>query len=220
MIIGQNSHVPKPRVLVVDSDLDTVESTVLLFQSGGYETRTASDGVEAVERVATYRPDIVLLDLAIPRLDGYAVARTIRERPPPQQPILIATTSYADKASKLKSAETGFDLHLSKPVDLAVFEELPLLLQQSGRLRAKFSELKAVHSDAILQFIRLEVEMASIFLDVAANTTNPETKHRCLAKMQCACDRVARWITQGGFGDGVFGQAVADLQRRYGLLSR
>ena len=99
MVIIGNHEPPKTQVLVVDDNPDTVESTALLFQSERYETRTASNGVEAVERTMIYCPDIVLLDIANPRLDGYAVARTIRKRPLSPQPVLFAVTGYADKTS-------------------------------------------------------------------------------------------------------------------------
>jgi len=97
MVIIGSHEPPKTRVLVVDDNPDTVESTAMLFQSARYETRTASNGVEAVERTMIYRPDIVLLDIALPRQDGYAVARTIRKQPLSPQPVLIAVTGYADK---------------------------------------------------------------------------------------------------------------------------
>src|SRR4051812_20048926 len=103
MIIG-NHEPPKTRVLIVDDDPDTVASAELLFQWEGYETRTASNGIEAVARTILYCPDIVLLDIAIPPPDGYTVARTIRERPLSPQPVLIAVTGYADKTTKLKCA--------------------------------------------------------------------------------------------------------------------
>ena len=88
------------RVLVVDDYPDTVESTALLLKLGGHEIETAKDGVQAIERAASFRPDLVLLDLGLPALDGLAVARRIQDLALPPKPYLVAVSGYAKPQDK------------------------------------------------------------------------------------------------------------------------
>ena len=209
----------KARILVVDDDRDTVDTTAMLLEMDGYDARTAADGVEAIERISIYCPDIVLLDLAIPRLNGYAVARTVRERPLPQQPVLVAVSGYADKATRIKCAEADFDLHLSKPIDFSVFGKLSLLLRERGQLRERLVELKAVQSAALWEFMRLEIEMANTFLEVAATTSDPETRQRCLGRAQVAAGLVERWLRQVLSEEhGQLHRSLAEFRDRYERL--
>ena len=194
-MIVQNDP-PKARILVVDDDRDAADTTAILLEMDGYEARTAADGVEAVERISSYCPDIVLLDLAIPRLNGYGVARTVRERALPQQPILVAVTGYADKATRLKCAEADFDLHVSKLFDFSLFGELSLLLRESAQLRERFAEPKAVQCARFRALMRMQIQMANTFLEVAATTCDPAWRKRCLGKAQVAAGQVERWLRQ------------------------
>jgi CheY-like chemotaxis protein len=109
-------------VLVVDDSADTVESVAELLLLRGHAVRVALNGEEALARVAESAPDVVLLDLRMPGLDGCAVARLIRARcaGAPKRPFLIAVTGSGSDADRLRSTEAGFDLHLVKPVDPAI----------------------------------------------------------------------------------------------------
>jgi two-component system CheB/CheR fusion protein len=122
------------RMLVIDGDIDTVESTALLFQLDGYETKTAAAGVEAIELATAFRPDVVLLDLAMPEMTSYEVARELRRIDATKNSLIVAVTGFARPVDRLRSAEAGFDLHFVKPVDFAVIQHVRLLLKESSRL--------------------------------------------------------------------------------------
>jgi CheY-like chemotaxis protein len=109
------------RVLLVDDNADSSEPLSLLLQAKGHETRIAGQGEEAVETADDFRPDCVVLDLGLPGIDGYEVARRLRERPYGATLTLVALTGWAGKDVRLKAAAAGFDYHLVKPVN---FEEL------------------------------------------------------------------------------------------------
>ncbi len=89
----------------------------------GNEVRTAGDGQEAVEVAEAFRPDVVLLDIGMPRLDGYGAARRIREQPWGRDRVLVALTGWGQEEDKRQSREAGFDAHMTKPVDLQVLQE-------------------------------------------------------------------------------------------------
>ncbi|MBY0527279.1 MAG: PAS domain S-box protein [Gemmataceae bacterium] len=112
------------RVLVVDDKVDAVESLARLLNLIGHETRTAQDGPAALEQARRFRPDVVLLDIGLPGMDGYEVARRLRQRPETARAQLVAVTGYGQEEDRRLSREAGFDLHLVKPVDLTVLQEL------------------------------------------------------------------------------------------------
>jgi CheY-like chemotaxis protein/two-component sensor histidine kinase len=106
------------RVLIADDNQDAAVSLSLLLQAMGHETRVAYDGLEAVEAAEAFRPDVVLLDLAMPKLDGYEVARRIAQRAWARSTSLVAVTGWGQDADRQRSREAGFHQHLVKPVDL------------------------------------------------------------------------------------------------------
>jgi len=108
------------RILVVDDNRDSATSLALLLKLNGNETYTAYDGLEAVEAAATLRPDLVLLDIGLPMLNGYEAARRIREQPWGKSMTLVALTGWGQDEDRDKSRDAGFNSHLVKPVDLAV----------------------------------------------------------------------------------------------------
>lgn len=111
------------RILVVDDNRDSANSLALLLQMLGHTVDTAHDGLEAVERAATFRGDVILLDIGMPRLNGYEAARRIREQR--QKGLkLVALTGWGQEEDRRRSAEAGFDAHLVKPVDLAALTKL------------------------------------------------------------------------------------------------
>lgn len=112
------------RVLVVDDNHDAAASLALLLDLNGFDIRTASDGVEALEVADTFQPEVVLLDLAMPRLDGYATAREMRKRPWGRSVRLLALTGWGQEEDKRRALEAGFDHHLTKPVDPGVLQRL------------------------------------------------------------------------------------------------
>ena len=136
------------RVLVVDDSRDTVESTAMLLKVDGHEVATAGDGVQAISQAVAFRPDLVLLDIGMPTLDGYAAARRIQSLSLPPKPYVVAVTGYATKNDRRLSGEAGFDLHLRKPVELDTLRGLLALLHTSlDRSRRLTVQNRAVATD-------------------------------------------------------------------------
>jgi two-component system OmpR family response regulator len=113
------------RILVVDDNTDAVESLALLLELEGHDVRTALDGPAALDLASEFRPQAVLLDIGLPGMDGYEVARRLRERPETREALIIAITGYGQQEDRALTKAAGFDHHLVKPVDP---EELGALL--------------------------------------------------------------------------------------------
>jgi PAS domain S-box-containing protein len=114
----------KCRILVVDDNKDSADSLGMLLRLKGNEIRTAHDGLEAVEVAEMFHPEFVLLDIGLPKLNGYDVARRIRQQPWGRDIILIALTGWGKAEDRRLSQEAGFNFHIVKPVDLAALEDL------------------------------------------------------------------------------------------------
>lgn len=106
------------RVMLVDDHLDSVVSVGRLLQLLGYEVRAALDGMNALVCAAQFLPDVALIDLSLPGLDGYTVARRLRDLEATRETRLIAMTGWATKDSEWRSRRAGFELHLLKPVSV------------------------------------------------------------------------------------------------------
>ena len=105
------------RVLIVDDSEDGAESLAMLLQLSGHETHVAHDGVEAIEAAEKLRPSVVLLDIGLPRLNGYEVCHRLRKEPWAKNLVLVALTGWGQEEDRHRSKEAGFDAHLVKPVD-------------------------------------------------------------------------------------------------------
>ncbi len=114
----------KQRVLIVDDNVDGAHSLAMLVRLWGHEVRLAHDGPGGVELAETYRPDLVLLDIGLPGLSGYEVARQIRDDPGLAGSVLVAMTGYGQEEDRRRSRAAGFDHHLVKPVEPGALEEL------------------------------------------------------------------------------------------------
>jgi PAS domain S-box-containing protein len=112
------------RVLVVDDNRDSATSMAMMLRLMGNEVRTAHDGVEAVEVAEAFRPQVILMDVGMPRLNGYEATRRIREQPWGRSVRIIALTGWGQEGDKLQSKEAGCDGHLVKPVNLPDLERL------------------------------------------------------------------------------------------------
>jgi CheY-like chemotaxis protein len=110
------------RVLVIEDQRDTADSLRLLLELTGYAVRVAYAGTEGVRLAQDWRPDAVLADLGLPGLDGYAVARALRQDPGTAGARLIAVTGYGTTEDRCRSREAGFDYHFLKPVDFEVLQ--------------------------------------------------------------------------------------------------
>jgi two-component system CheB/CheR fusion protein len=108
------------RILITDDDADTVETLATLLRLEGHEVREALGGAEAVDAERAFAPDVVLLDIGMPHVTGYEVARRVRERHAhdgKRGPLLIAVTCYQQPSDKILAQLCGFDHHLGKPFD-------------------------------------------------------------------------------------------------------
>jgi CheY-like chemotaxis protein len=105
------------RVLVVDDNRDVADMTATLLAFAGYETRTAYDPSEALALADALRPHIAIIDIGLPVMDGYTLARELRSRLSAAPPLLVALTGYSQDRDRVRSEEAGFAAHLVKPVD-------------------------------------------------------------------------------------------------------
>ena len=115
------------RILIVDDNRDMVQSLAILLRGEGFQVHLAHDGPAGLEAVTRFGPDAVVLDLGLPGLDGFEVARRLRSGSPPFRGPLIAMSGYGREAEKQRAIAAGFDLHLTKPV---ATEELAEILQE------------------------------------------------------------------------------------------
>ncbi|MGR6034570.1 MAG: PAS domain S-box protein [Candidatus Nitrosoglobus sp.] len=112
------------RILVVDDNVDTADGFVILLRLSGHQARAAYSGSMALEAVDEYKPDVVLLDIGLPGIDGYEVARRIRQQPALKNIVLIAITGYGRKRDRQRSQGAGFDHHLIKPVEFGRIQQI------------------------------------------------------------------------------------------------
>jgi signal transduction histidine kinase len=124
------------RILLADDNRDALDSLATLLQCDGHEVHTAGDGAEALEVAAVCHPDVVLLDIGMPKLDGYEVARRIRAEPWGKSAVLIALTGWGQDEDRRRSREVGFDSHLVKPLDPEALSTLLARLPRQASVSA------------------------------------------------------------------------------------
>jgi CheY-like chemotaxis protein len=112
------------RILLVDDNRDSADSLAMLLKVMGHEVRIAHDGLEAVEGAETFQPHVILLDIGLPRLNGYEAARRIREQQRHKDLTLVALTGFGQDEDRRRAEEAGFDAHMVKPVDFAALAKL------------------------------------------------------------------------------------------------
>ena len=123
-VTPHSPHAIALKVLVADDNEDSAMTLSMILKILGSDVRTANDGMEAVEVATAFRPDVILLDIGMPRLNGYDTARRIREQPWGKNTVLVALTGWGQEEDRQKSHDAGFDTHMVKPVELAALEEL------------------------------------------------------------------------------------------------
>jgi PAS domain S-box-containing protein len=150
------------RVLIVDDNDDALKTLTMLVNLMGNEVREAHDGLEAIELAEQFRPDVVLMDIGMPRLNGYDAARRIRAEPWGQDILLIATTGWGQEEDRRRTKAAGFDHHLVKPVEQTKLQELLALSPRRNRdyqraiARTKLSDDFALESAADARHIKSE----------------------------------------------------------------
>jgi CheY-like chemotaxis protein len=116
------------RILVVDDNRDSANILSSLIRLYGYETKAVYGGAQAVEEAAAFGPDMVLLDLGMPGLDGYETVRRLRAQQHGKRLVIVAITGWTSAEHKRKAYEAGFDLHVGKPLEPAQIAEILALL--------------------------------------------------------------------------------------------
>jgi CheY-like chemotaxis protein len=109
--------VVKRVILVADDNRDSANTLCTLLRALGHDAYAAYDGIQAIEQAAKLDPDVVLLDIGMPNVDGYAAARAIRQQKLVKRPVLIAVTGWGHEEDRQRTRQAGFDHHFVKPVD-------------------------------------------------------------------------------------------------------
>lgn len=112
------------RVLVVEDNLDNLDLIVLLLSRHGYQTLTAHTGREGLEKIRAEKPDVALLDLTMPEMDGWTLARAVKEDPALKDIPLIAVTAHSLPGDRRKALDAGFDEYVSKPINVQLFDRI------------------------------------------------------------------------------------------------
>ncbi len=123
MLLPPPATTPR-RLLIVDDNIEAAETLTMLLRMMGHEAMSAHSGQSALERAAELCPEVVLLDIGMPGMNGYEVARRLRALPGMDRPLLVALTGWGAAEDRRRAEEAGFDLHLTKPADLGELEEI------------------------------------------------------------------------------------------------
>ena len=129
------ARLPGRRILIVDDNRDGANSLAMVLRMLGNQVFITYDGIAALQAAEAYRPDLVLLDIGLPRMDGHEVCRRIREEPWGADMLLVAVTGWGQAEDRRQSLEVGFDLHLVKPVNPS---DLETLLSKEPRRRPAY----------------------------------------------------------------------------------
>jgi CheY-like chemotaxis protein len=121
------------RILLVDDNIDATDTFATVLGLLGHKVQTAYSGEAALVRAREFQPGIVLLDIGLPEMDGYEVARRLRQQAQTKDAWLIAMTGYGQDTDRSRSQEAGFDYHLVKPVDAEELEQLIIKLLSQAR---------------------------------------------------------------------------------------
>ncbi|MGH8143056.1 MAG: ATP-binding protein, partial [Steroidobacteraceae bacterium] len=119
---------PPLRIMVVDDNVDSADSLAMLLRIDGHDVRAAHSGQEALQELPAFQPDVLLLDIGLPGMDGYEVARRIRSKPELPKISLIALTGYGQAEDRQRELAAGFDGHFTKPVDLSQLQQTLALI--------------------------------------------------------------------------------------------
>ncbi len=130
------------RILVVDDNRDAAETLAIMLRLEGGQIEIANDGVTALKLAQGFRPELVLLDIAMPEMDGYEVARRLRAQPDLASTLLVAVTGFGRTVDVRKSMEAGFDRHVTKPLERQVLQDL-MMASTHSRTKAPASTAPA-----------------------------------------------------------------------------
>ena len=142
---GRPRTAPGDGILVVDDNQDSARSMARVLKLLGNEVRTAHDGIEAVEAAEEFQPEVILMDVGMPRLNGYEATRRIRGQPWGQSVTIIALTGWGQEGDRVQSREAGCDGHLVKPVDIRDLENAPDVVDGEHERRGRLAALRHPH---------------------------------------------------------------------------
>ena len=112
------------RILVVDDNVDGAEALTTLLDIMGNHTQAAHDGLHALDAAETFRPDVILMDIGMPKLNGFDACRRIREQPWGKEIVIVACTGWGQEDDKRMASEAGFNFHMTKPIDPGALETM------------------------------------------------------------------------------------------------
>jgi two-component system CheB/CheR fusion protein len=125
------------RVLVIDDNVDAAQSLGMLLRLSGQDVVVAHEGATALQRALEHRPQLVLLDIGMPGMDGYEVCRRLRQQPVTQKAVVVALTGWGQEEDRLRSLQAGFDHHFVKPVDWVTLGKLLAGLDEESKTGEK-----------------------------------------------------------------------------------
>jgi len=117
------THQPR-RILLADDNAEFADSLAAILAASGHQVRVAHDGAEALRKVEGFVPEFAFLDIGMPKVHGYEVARRLRERPETAECVLVAVTGWGQEDDRRRAQEAGFDRHLVKPVEATDIESI------------------------------------------------------------------------------------------------
>lgn len=112
------------RILIVDDHVDTAKMSAMMLRSWGHDVRVAHNGHDALKHTTDFNPHVIFLDISMPGMDGYEVARIIRQDPGLKSSLLVAITGYGQDVDRQRSRESGIDIHLTKPVEPSALKQI------------------------------------------------------------------------------------------------
>ena len=139
-VSNRDGKTPNRRMLLVDDNQDALMSLASLLSLDGHDIRTATDGFQALESGLSFLPEVAVLDIGMPGMDGYELARRIRAQPWGKHMVLVALTGWGQEGDRRRSREAGFDSHWVKPLDIELFTRYLGCFADPAKLRAERSQ--------------------------------------------------------------------------------
>jgi len=189
------------RALVVDNHPATAEATAAMLALDGHEVTTAHSGASGLAKTLTRPPDLVLVHLGLPDIDGYEVARQIQTLALFPKPFLVAVAESANDADLRRCAEAGFDLCIPEPISSFTFEALTDLLLVSKGLVAHSREIAEQKRAVVTSLMLRHIDIAQTLLDSAEVISIHALRERCIARATSVHDRVSTWLDTGACDD-------------------
>jgi CheY-like chemotaxis protein len=191
---GKPPNCGEIRVLIVDNDPDSTEETVKLAALNGHRTETAANGPMALQRVAPFRPHLVLVNIGMPGMEGMGFAPALRGMNLMTEPVLAAVSDHTLPYAKRRCAEFDFDHYLIKPLSGIEYEQVVRFVTGISRTRETFLSLQSAHKGAVYPFNWSQLGFCSLVLDCVPNLRGDEARRKRLDKVRGILFLVEQWI--------------------------